>query len=244
MDMRYRPAAATAKVQGMNVTPAVIRVAVVEDDPRYRASLETMARHLPRFAMTAAYPAAEPLLARAAQARNRGEERPWDLVLMDIGLPQLDGIDATRKLKAMFPDVRVVVLTVFDEPHRVLAAICAGADGYLLKSALGAQIGEQLEQVAGHGAALSPQLAAMVMDFVRVGNAHGFNQALPADLGLTPRQLDVLRELVKGKSYPQVAQELDIALDTVRTHVRRVYAALQVHSVAEAAAYALRHGLV
>ncbi|MGO4779506.1 response regulator transcription factor, partial [Lysobacter sp. 2RAB21] len=115
---------------------------------------------LPRFALVAAYAAAEPLLARAAQAQRRGEQRPWDLVLMDIGLPQLDGIEATRKLKAMFPEVRVVVLTVFEEPHRVLAAICAGADGYLLKSAMGAQIGEQLEQVAGHGAALGPPQAA------------------------------------------------------------------------------------
>ncbi|MGO4778670.1 response regulator transcription factor, partial [Lysobacter sp. 2RAB21] len=85
---------------------------------------------------------------------------------------------------------------------------------------------------------------ATVMNFIRVGNAHAFNHALPADLGLTPRQLDVLRELVKGKSYPQVARALEISLDTVRTHVRRIYAALQVHSVAEAAAYALRHGLV
>ncbi|WP_441818936.1 response regulator [Lysobacter sp. TAB13] len=242
--MRYAAAAATCTVQRMNTVPAAIRVAVVEDDPRYRASLETLARHLPRFALVAAYAAAEPLLARAAQAQRRGEQRPWDLVLMDIGLPQLDGIEATRKLKAMFPEVRVVVLTVFEEPHRVLAAICAGADGYLLKSAMGAQIGEQLEQVAGHGAALSPQLAATVMNFIRVGNAHAFNHALPADLGLTPRQLDVLRELVKGKSYPQVARALEISLDTVRTHVRRIYAALQVHSVAEAAAYALRHGLV
>ncbi|MBT2747883.1 MULTISPECIES: response regulator transcription factor [unclassified Lysobacter] len=244
MPMRYPAAAATGTVQRMNTAPAAIRVAVVEDDPRYRASLETLARHLPRFVLTAAYHAAEPLLARAAQAQRRGEPQPWDLVLMDIGLPQVDGIEATRKLKAMFPAVRVVVLTVFEEPYRVLAAICAGADGYLLKSALGAQIGEQLEQVAGHGAALSPQLAATVMNFVRVGNAHAFNHELPADLGLTPRQLDVLRELVKGQSYPQVARALNISLDTVRTHVRRIYAALQVHSVAEAAAYALRHGLV
>lgn len=228
----------------MNAAPAPVRLAVVEDDPRYRASLETLMRHLPRFTLVSAYGAAEPLLQSAQRAQRRGESSPWDLVLMDIGLPQIDGIQATRKLKALFPTLRVVVLTVFEEPQRVLAAICAGADGYLLKDALTPEIGGQLELAAGNGAALSPQLAATVMNFVRVSNARAFNQQLPVDLGLTPRQLDVLRELVKGLSYPEVARKLGLSLDTVRTHVRHIYGALQVHSVAEAATYALRHGLV
>jgi DNA-binding NarL/FixJ family response regulator len=140
--------------------------------------------------------------------------------------------------------MRVVVLTVFDEPVRVLAAICAGADGYLLKSSSSEELIDQLDLVVRQNAPLSSALAGTVLRLVRESHAERFGAAnLPRDLGLTQRQLAVLRGLVEGLSYREIGERLDISLDTVRSHIRQIYAALQVHSVAEAVGYALRHGL-
>ncbi|HEX6738969.1 MAG TPA: response regulator transcription factor, partial [Vicinamibacteria bacterium] len=111
----------------------MIHVAVVEDDPRYRQSLTTLLAHVPGFELSGAFAAPQPALAELDAARRLGREVPWSLVLMDVELPGMSGIEATRRLKAAAPEVAVVVLTVFEEPGTILQAICAGADGYLLK---------------------------------------------------------------------------------------------------------------
>jgi DNA-binding NarL/FixJ family response regulator len=137
------------------------------------------------------------------------------------------------------------LLTVFDEPARVLAAICAGADGYLLKSSTGQELIDQLELVVRHGAPISTAIAGTVLRLVRESNSERLGiRALPRDLGLTERQLMVLRGLVEGLSYRQIGERLAISIDTVRSHIRQIYSALQVHNVAEAVSYALRHRLV
>jgi DNA-binding NarL/FixJ family response regulator len=231
---------------GQAILPEIVplRLATVEDDPRYRGSLTLLLSGLPAFNLTASYARAEPLLDAARKARKLGMPPPWDLVLTDMGLPDTDGVQLTRELKLLFPQLRVVVLTVFDEPVRVLAAICAGADGYLLKSASSQELIEQLHVVIDHGAPMSAALAGTMMRLVRESHAERFGSAgLPRDLGLSPRQLAVLRGLVEGLSYREIGERLDISLDTVRSHIRQIYSALQVHSVAEAVTYALRHGL-
>jgi DNA-binding NarL/FixJ family response regulator len=221
-----------------------LRLATVEDDPRYRSSLALLLRGLPAFNLVASYARAEPLLDAARKARELGMPPPWDVVLTDMGLPDKDGVALTHEVKLLFPQLRVLVLTVFDEPARVLAAICAGADGYLLKSASNQELIEQLQLVIDHGAPMSTALAGTMMRLVRESNSDRFGAAnLPRDLGLSPRQLAVLRGLVEGLSYREIGERLDISLDTVRSHIRQIYAALQVHSVAEAVGYALRHGL-
>jgi DNA-binding NarL/FixJ family response regulator len=221
-----------------------LRLATVEDDPRYRGSLALLLRGLPAFNLVASYARAEPLLDAARKARTLAMPPPWDVVLTDMGLPDKDGVELTREVKLLFPQLRVLVLTVFDEPARVLAAICAGADGYLLKSASNQELIEQLQLVIDHGAPMSTALAGTMMRLVRESNNDRIGAAnLPRDLGLSPRQLAVLRGLVEGLSYREIGERLDISLDTVRSHIRQIYAALQVHSVAEAVGYALRHGL-
>jgi DNA-binding NarL/FixJ family response regulator len=223
---------------------APLRLATVEDDPRYRSSLALLLRGLPQFEHTASYGAAEPLLIAARKARELGMPMPWDVVLTDVGLPQTDGVALTAEVKRLFPQMRVIVLTVFDEPVNVLAAICAGADGYLLKSSSGEELIEQLELMVRQNAPLSSALAGTVLRLVRESHGDGRGTAtLPRDLGLTQRQLGVLRGLVDGLSYREIGERMDISLDTVRSHIRQVYSALQVHSVAEAVGYALRHGL-
>ncbi len=221
-----------------------LRLVTVEDDPRYRNSLALLLRALPRFEHVASYATAAPLLAAARKARELDLPMPWDVVLTDMGLPDVDGVTLTAELKRLFPQLRIVVLTVFDEPANVLAAICAGADGYLLKSSTSDELVEQLELVVHKGAPLSGALASTVLQLVRHSHAERSGAAtLPRDLGLTQRQIDVLRGLVDGKSYREIGEALNISIDTVRSHIRQIYSALQIHSVAEAVSYALRHGL-
>lgn len=227
----------------MSVEAASLRVATVEDDPRYRASLATLLRCLAHFSVRASHAAAEPLLAEATRTHALGAQPPWDVVLTDIHLPGMDGIELTRALKRLFPTLRVIVLTVFEEPATVLAAICAGADGYLVKSAGSGDIAAQLDALTREGAPLNASVARTLLNLVRASQRAPLGGGLPTDLGLTARQVEVLRALVDGCSYREIGTRLGISLDTVRSHVRQVYAALQVHSVAEAVKLALRHGL-
>ncbi len=156
----------------------------------------------------------------------------------------VSGIEGTRQLKALMPDLTVVVLTVFEEPGTVLEAICAGADGYLLKQLAPQELLAQLQVVMGGGAPLTSRVARTVLDLMRRGELAPARSPAPTRLELTEREQAVLRGLVQGRAYKQVAHELGISLDTVRSHIRNVYRKLQVHSVAEAVSRAIREGLV
>jgi len=232
-----------SRAAGADAAP--LRIATVEDDPRYRSSLGLLLRDLAGFVHADSYASAQPLLQAAQSAHRRGQAATWDVVLTDMGLPDKSGIELTRELKALYPELRVILLTVFDEPARVLAAICAGADGYLLKSSSSQELVEQLDLVVRQGAPISTAIAGTLLRLVREGNRERLGPTLlPRDLGLTQRQLAVLSHLVEGLSYRQIGERLAISIDTVRSHIRQIYAALQVHNVAEAVSYALKHRLV
>lgn len=218
-----------------------MKVVVIEDDARYRASLETLFGMAEGFELAGSWASpleALPTLEAAAPAGGPA----WDLVLMDLDLPGMSGIEATRRVKRLSPHTLVVVLTVFEEPATILEAICAGADGYLLKKTAPQELLAQLQVVAEGGAPITAGVARKLLELVR-GPADA--RAPSADgLQLTPRERDVLRGLVNGRAYKQVADELGISLDTVRTHIRGMYRKLQVHSVAEAVSRAIRERLV
>jgi DNA-binding NarL/FixJ family response regulator len=223
-----------------------IRTVAVEDDSRYRAGLEALLEHSGDFLLVDSFPSADAALAALRERRRPGAERCWDLVLMDLDLPGTDGIAATRAVKELVPGLTVVVLTVFEESHTVLQAICAGADGYLAKRAGPEEILDELRSVMSGGAPLSAGVARTVLNLLR-RRAAGDRFTRPGrdpELDLTQREQDVLRCLVGGLSYKQVAAHLLISHDTVRSHVRSVYSKLQVHSVAEAVSRAIREGLV
>jgi DNA-binding NarL/FixJ family response regulator len=229
----------------MSPTSPAITTVIVEDDARYRESLAALLTHAPGFTLAETFGSALTALERIETRRTARDRAGWDLVLMDVDLPGLRGIDATRRLKAMLPETLVVVLTVFEEPSVILEAICAGADGYLLKRTPPAQLLEQLRVVASGGAPLTAGVARTVLDLVRHAPAIlPPDSGAASDLGLTERERAVLRGLVDGLAYKQVADRLGISIDTVRTHVRGVYKKLQVHSVAEAVGRALRERLV
>jgi len=226
-------------------------VALAEDDYNYRSSLESLLTLDESFTLAASHGSAIPLLERAETARRWGIPPEWDVVLMDIELPGMDGIDAVARLKGLWPGLRVVMLTAFEDPGRILRAICAGADGYLLKKASVDEVLEEVRGVLAGGSPLTPAVARAVMAHVR-DSSPGSAAAPPssgtsaeaADARLSERELEVLRGLVEGLGYAGVADRLCLSVDTVRTYVRRIYQKLHVHSAAEAAAKAVRQKLV
>lgn len=223
--------------------PTPLQVVVVEDDPRYRESLEVLLKHSPGFELAASFGSAVEMLARLEAERSSCK---WQIVLMDLELPGLGGIDATRKAKTLATSLLIVVVTVFEEPATILEAICAGADGYLLKRTPPRELLDQLTVVAGGGAPLTSGVARTLLDLVRApGGPHSvLSSASGGGPALSEREREVLRGLVDGLAYKQVADRLGISIDTVRTHVRGLYKKLQVHSVAEAVGRALRERLI
>lgn len=177
-----------------------LRVVIVEDDARYRASLEALLGSSPGFALAAGFSDPDRALAWFATV----EHAAFDVVIMS-------GIDATARLRARFPDVAVVMLAVFEEPLAIVAAICAGASGYLLKRTTARALLAQLSSIAGGGAPMTAGVARTVLE-------------LHLDHG---RGQDVLRCLVRGLTYKQVADELSISLEAVRAHIRALYKKLQ-----------------
>lgn len=223
------------------------RTVTVEDDRRYRMSLQQLLSATSDFSLAGSFGTAEAALEHAERPGGSASAAGWDLVLMDLDLPGVDGIEATRRIKALNPSATVVVLTVFEAPGTVLEAICAGADGYLAKRLPPDELLEELRSVMDGGSPLSPGIARTVLRLLRelgseeTGIAGGSG---PASLGLTEREREVLRCLVDGLPYKQAADELDISHNTVRSHVRSIYSKLQVQNVAQAVSRALREGLV
>jgi len=160
-----------------------------------------------------------------------------DLLIMDIDMPGMNGIDAVRKVRISHPEIPILMLTVFDDNKNVFDAICAGASGYLLKKHISTRLFAAIEDVLEGGSPMSPSIARMVLSSMQ--------QTAPANpYQLTPKEKEVLASLSKGNSYKLVADDLKISIDTVRSHVRNIYDKLHVHSQAEAVAKALKERLV
>jgi len=221
-----------------------MRVIIIEDDHRYRQGLETLFKHTPGLELAGSFGDGREAL-RTLERRHRldGGVQPADVVVTDLEMPHVDGIEGTRRLKALWPNLPIVVVTVFEEPATILKAICAGADGYLLKATSAKELIAQLRAVTAGGAPMTAGVARSVLGLLRQQTSEESVPA-PSRLNLTEREQEVLRCLVNGNSYKQVGAELGVSIDTVRTHIRRLYKKLQVHSVAEAVSRAIREGLV
>lgn len=230
-----------------------LRIATVEDDDRYRASLELLLGQGVGFEYGGGHASAGSLLEELESARRHGRDAGWDVLLVDIDLPGMSGIECIRRVKELAPELPVVVLTVFEDRATILRAICAGADGYLVKRTSGSALLEELSAVLAGGSPLSAGVARSVLDLVRLIpilhrdedlSPDGSDRGGVDEASLTERELDVLRCLVQGMSYKRTGHTLDISIDTVRSHIRSIYRKLQVHSVAEAVGRALWKGLV
>ena len=167
-------------------------------------------------------------------------EHAPDVILLDLVMPQLDGIGALRRLREAAPAARVIVLTSFGEDERLFTALRAGASGYLLKDVEPAELVRSIRTVHSGGAPLSPAVAARVVEELASGGGAG--RAAADDL--TPRELEVLCLIARGQSNKRIALELGVAEKTVKTHVSHVLAKLGLSDRTQAALYAVREGLV
>ncbi|GAA4432270.1 response regulator transcription factor [Ravibacter arvi] len=211
----------------------MIRVAIFEDNIHLRDTLRVLLDTAEGFSCTGSYPGCEDMLVSL-------REIPCDVVLMDIEMTGMNGIEATRLIRQHFPAVQVLIQTAFFDDNYIFNAICAGASGYVLKTTSPAGYLEAISDVKNGGSSMSPGVARRMLELFR----DKMIPALPADYQLTAREKDILKMLVKGKSYKMIAADLYISLDTVKTHIRNVYAKLHVNSGTEAVAKAIRDGLV
>jgi NarL family two-component system response regulator LiaR len=174
--------------------------------------------------------------ADGAEAVALARQAPPDVVLMDLVMPGVDGIEATRQIRDVSPSTKVIVLTSFDDDNRVFPAIKAGAAGYLMKDVPPAELAEAVRKVHRGEALVAPSVAAKLMQEV-AGRK-------PAGAGLTERELDVLRLVARGLSNKAIAQELVVSEKTVKTHVSNILAKLHLADRTQAALYAVREHLV
>jgi DNA-binding NarL/FixJ family response regulator len=219
----------------MPPTPSLITVWLVEDNRPFRETLAGLLERTEGFSCPQAVGNAEKSL------RLLATQPAPDIILLDINLPGLDGIEAVRRFKAAAPDLLVLMLTVFEDNERVFDAICAGANGYLLKTASITEILRALREVRTGGAPMSPAIARKVLEmFGRFGGG-GTSRGRAT---LTTREQDVLKALAHGSSMNEISAQLDISYHTVDTHLRHIYAKLHVRSATAAVARAVRDGLV
>jgi DNA-binding NarL/FixJ family response regulator len=165
-----------------------------------------------------------------------------DLLLMDINMPVMNGIEATAVIRKRFPEMKIVMLTVFDDGDSIFKAILAGANGYLLKDSKPARLIAAIEDAMEGGAPMSPNIATKALQLIR-GNR---TEALPEknDFDLTKRELEILEQLATGDTYQEIADKLFISSKTVRKHIENIYGKLQAHNKVEAIQIGQKHGLI
>jgi DNA-binding NarL/FixJ family response regulator len=209
---------------------ATLRVGIIEDQPKIREGLRALIDGTDGYRCVGAFGSMEEALAKF--------EVP-DVLLVDIGLPGMSGIEGTRRLRDLYPGLAVLMLTVYDDDHRIFDALCAGASGYLLKKTPPARLLESLKEVAGGGSPMSPEVARRVVALFR--EIHPPDRA---DHQLTPHEIRILTLLVEGHNYKTAAGELHVSINTIRFHMRSIYGKLHVHSKSEAVSKALRNRIV
>jgi DNA-binding NarL/FixJ family response regulator len=199
-----------------------IKVAVVDDDEGIRTSLAAMIRRATNLRLTGDYPDAETALKEIPR-------RPPDVVLMDINLPGVNGVECVRQLKTNLPSLQVLMLTVYEDSDSLFNSLKAGASGYLLKRTASARLLEAIRDVYDGGSPMTPQLARRVVQFfLKPGTEDS------AVSKLTPGEKEFLDQLAQGYAYKEIADRMKISIDTVRSYVRTVYEKLHVHSRTEA----------
>ncbi len=209
-----------------------IRVAIIEDLREIREGLAMLIHATNGFECATSYRTMEEAIAGIAR------DKP-DVILTDIGLPGMNGIEGTRILRERFPEIPILALTVYDDDDNVFNAICAGASGYLLKNTAPERLLESLREVADGGAPMSPEVARRVVKLFRE-----FRPPEHASYHLTPQETELLKLMVEGHHYKTAARELGISTNTVSFHLKHIYEKLQVHSKSEAVAKALRERLI
>lgn len=209
-----------------------IRAAIIEDQDDIRNGIASLLGFTPGFKCTGSYSSME-------EAIDRMRTSVPDVVLSDIGLPGMDGIQGIKILKERYPKMLILMLTVYDDDERIFDALCAGANGYLLKRTSPTRLLEGLRDAVDGGSPMSPEVASKVIRLFRE-----IRPPEAVDYDLTPHEVRLLKLLVDGHNYNTAAKELKSSINTVKFYIKRIYEKLQVHSKSEAVAKALRERLL
>lgn len=212
----------------------MIRVAITEDNNTIREGLAVLINGTPGYSCVGAYSDCESFLAKL-------DSLSVDVVLMDIGLPGMSGIEGISKAKKIKPDLNILMLTVYEDSNTVFKALCAGACGYLVKKTPPSRLLEAIKDAFEGGSPMSSLIARQV---ITVFQHNSEIESAENEFELTTREKEVLNSLAEGNNYQEIADRLFISVDTVRHHIRNIYRKLHVHSQSEAVAKAIRKGLI
>jgi len=207
------------------------RLLIYEDNARLRQSLELLLGEGSGFEIVGAF-------ADCDSVKKEVDKLNPELIMMDIDMPGIGGIEGVRIIKSNFPDVRIVMHTVFDDDNRIFECICAGADGYLLKNTSPVKLIQSLQELAEGGVPMSPFVAQKVFTHFRK------ESAIAESFHLTAREKAILELLVKGNSYKMIADKSFVSVDTVKKHLQNIYHKLHVSCGTEAVAKALQHKII
>lgn len=210
----------------------MIRVAIFDDNKTFTDNLSLLFEGSEDYLLTGVFPNALNVLQKVAKAQP-------DVIIMDIKMPEVSGIEAVKIIKADHPAIQILMQTVFEDEDKVFAAICAGASGYILKGTPPDDVLEAIAEVYAGGSPMSPSIARKVLSFFQT-----VQQPEPAFYDLSKREKEILKCLVEGKSYKMIADSCFISINTVNSHIRKIYDKLHVNSSQEAVVKALRQKLV
>jgi DNA-binding NarL/FixJ family response regulator len=209
-----------------------LRVVLIEDLHDVRDGLSALISGTSGYKCVAAYGMMETALVRI-QSDNP------DIILLDLGLPGMSGIEGIERLRKIFAEVPIITLTIFDNDDQIFHALCNGANGYLLKTTPPARLLEALQEAVAGGSPISPMIAARVVDLFRT-----FRPPDQADYHLTPQELVLLKLLIEGHHKKTAARQMGISIHTISFHLKNIYEKLQVHSKTEAVAKTLRERII
>ncbi len=212
----------------------MIKVVVVEDNDTIREGLKILIDGTEGYKCEAVYSQCEDMLKELKSLNS-------DVLLMDLGLPGMSGIEGIKESKNIIPDLIILVLTIYEENDLIFDALCAGACGYLVKKTPPSKLLEAINEAYQGGAPMSSHIARKVIDFFQVKKPSSSGKSKNI---LTPREKEILTGLVDGDSFKAIADSLFISIETVRFHFRNIYKKLHVHSKSEAVVKAIKEGLI
>lgn len=213
-----------------------IRVAIFEDNELFREAMKEILRETPGYYCCGAFDNVNRVTENVERCRP-------DVILMDIEMPGINGLEATRIVKANFPTVKVLIQTVFNDNERIFQAMCSGASGYILKNDPPEKYVEAIAEVYNGGSSINPSVAKKVMGFFSNKNVI-LVAPTGEDYQLTKREIELLHLMIEGHNYRGIAEKTFISYDTVRTHVKNIYQKLHVTSRNEAVMKAIQQGIV